>query len=245
MSLWLKQSTAVTLTIGPFVDTADGFTAKTALSLVQSSIRLSKNGGSYAQKNDSTSPAHQENGNYSCVLNTTDTGTLGVLRLHVNFTGALPVWLDMMVVPANVWDSMFGASTLNVNVSTIAANAITASAIATDAITAAKVADGTIDAATFAANAITSSVLATDSIGSAQLAASAGTEIAAAIKALVIETAGSYTVGQALSIMLAVLAGRTSSSGATISTPDGTSTRVAATIDGSNNRTSMSLTPSS
>src|SRR5215471_16380933 len=220
MSLWLKQSTAVTLTIGPFVDTADGFTAKTALSLVQSSIRLSKNGGSYAQKNDSTSPAHQENGNYSCVLNTTDTGTLGVLRLHVNFTGALPVWLDMMVVPANVWDSMFGASTLNV-------------------------ADSTIAAATFAANAITSSVLATDSIGSAQLAASAGTEIAAAIKALVIETAGSYTVGQALSIMLAVLAGRTSSSGATISTPDGTSTRVAATIDGSNNRTSMSLTPSS
>jgi hypothetical protein len=244
MSLWLKQSTAVTLTIGPFVSSSDGFTAQTGLSLVQASIRLIKNGAAYAQKGETTAPAHQENGNYSCLLNTTDTGTLGVLRLHVNFTGALPVWLDMMVVPANVWDSMFGASVLNVNVNTIAANAITASAIQADAITAAKIADGAIDANTFAAGAITSTTIATNAIDSAQLAAGAGTEIAAAVKALVVETAGSYTLGQALSIMLAVLAGRTSSAGATIATPDGSTTRVAATIDASNNRTGMTLTPS-
>src|SRR5262245_20067429 len=170
MSVWLKQSTAVTLTIGPFVSSSDGFTAQTALSLVQSSIRLSKNGAAYAQKGDTTAPAHQENGNYSCVLNTTDTGTLGVLRLHVNFTGALPVWLDMMVVPANIWDSFFGASTQNANVTAIAANAITASAIAADAITAAKVADGTIDAATFAAGAINAAAIAADAITAAKVA---------------------------------------------------------------------------
>src|SRR5262245_29833842 len=144
--LSLKQSTAVTLTIGPFVSSSDGFTAQTALSLVQSSIRLSKNGAAYAQKGDTTAPVHMENGRYSCVLNTTDTGTLGILQLHVNFTGALPVWLDMMVENANSWDSKYGAGTLNANVTTIAANAITASAIQADAITAAKIADGAIDA---------------------------------------------------------------------------------------------------
>jgi hypothetical protein len=389
--LWLKQSTAVTLSIGPFVSSSDGFTAQTGLALVQSSIRLSKNGAAYAQKGDSTAPAHQENGYYSCVLNTTDTGTLGVLRLAVNFTGALPVWLDCMVVTANIWDSHFGAGALSVTASAIAANAITASAIQADAITAAKIADGAIDAATFAAgainaaaiatdaitaakvadgtidantfaasaitataiaaNAITAAKIATDAIGAAQLAADAGaeiadavwdeatsghaiagstgklvsdiktetaslqadtdnlqtrlptalvsgridasvgamgadvvtaaaiangaidaatfaagaidstaiatdaissaqlsassvTEIAAAIKALVVETAGNYTLGQVLSLALAVLAGRSSASAGTYSTPDGSATRVAATVDASGNRTSMTLTPS-
>ena len=45
-------------------------------------------------------------------------------------------------------------------------------------------------------------------------------------------------------IILSVLAGVTSTSGATVSTPNGSATRVVATIDGSNNRTSMALTPS-
>ena len=57
-------------------------------------------------------------------LNATDTNTLGTLRVAVFETGALPVWQDFMVVPANVWDSMFGSSALNVNVSTISSAAV-------------------------------------------------------------------------------------------------------------------------
>lgn len=60
----------------------------------------------------------------------------------------------------------------------------------------------------------------------------------------VVESAGSYTVQQALSVMLAVLAGVTTSSGATIKTPDGSATRVTATINGSDERTAMTLSPS-
>lgn len=275
MTTWLKQSTSVTLIFGPMVSATDGVTPQTAMSIPQAEVRLSKNGGAYAQKNDATAAAHTEEGNYTVVLNATDTGTLGVMRASIYVAGALPAWRDFMIVPANVYDSMFGASKLLVSVNDLqagaitaagiasgaltaaafAANAITAAAIAADAITAAKVADGTIDAATFAAgainaaaiatDAITSAKIATDSIGAAELAADAATEIANAVKAAVVETAGSYTLQQALSIMLAVLAGRTSSSGATMSTPDGSATRVAATIDGSNNRTAMALTPSS
>lgn len=66
-----------------------------------------------------------------------------------------------------------------------------------------------------------------------------------AIMAKVIESAGSYTAQQALSIILAAVAGQTASSGATFKTPDGSLTRIAGTVDGSNNRTAVTLTPSS
>lgn len=59
----------------------------------------------------------------------------------------------------------------------------------------------------------------------------------------VIEAQGSYTLKQALSIILSVLAGVTANNGATFKTADGAATRVAATISGSN-RTNMTLTPS-
>lgn len=94
------------------------------------------------------------------------------------------------------------------------------------------------------ADVLTAEAIAADAIGASELAADAATEIAAAIKALVIETNGSVTFGQAMSVMLAVLSGITANGGNTFKDPSGTSTRVTATTDGSNNRTAMSLTPS-
>lgn len=68
--------------------------------------------------------------------------------------------------------------------------------------------------------------------------------VVAAAKAMVVEAQGEITLGQAMSILLSVLAGVTADSGATLKTPDGAATRVAATIDGSQNRTAITLTPS-
>lgn len=109
MPAWLKQSTAVDIALGPFVDATDGVTAETALTLSQADIRLKKNAGAWAQKNDATSAAHEENGWYECELDATDTNTLGILIVAVNETGALPVWREFMVVPANVYDSLVSA----------------------------------------------------------------------------------------------------------------------------------------
>jgi hypothetical protein len=61
----------------------------------------------------------------------------------------------------------------------------------------------------------------------------------------VIETQGSITVQQALSTMLAALAGVTSSNGSVIASPNGGATRITATVTAANNRTAMTLTPSS
>jgi len=60
----------------------------------------------------------------------------------------------------------------------------------------------------------------------------------------VVEIEGSYTAQQVLSILLSFAAGQTTNSGTTLKTSDGAATRIAATIDGSNNRTTMTVTPS-
>lgn len=86
--------------------------------------------------------------------------------------------------------------------------------------------------------------LAADAVSAASLAADAGTEIANAVKATVVEAQGNYTLQQALSVILAVLAGQTADNGATLKTPNGAATRVTATIDENNNRTAMTLAPS-
>lgn len=152
---WLKQSTAVTLKIGPFVDENDGKTAETGLTVSRADVRLSKNGGNMAQKNEATSCTHDEIGVYDCPVDTTDTNTLGRLDLFVHESGALPVYHSFMVVPANVWDSLFGADALQVHANEITAGLITAAAIATGAIDAdalaadavAELADGVWDEA--------------------------------------------------------------------------------------------------
>lgn len=131
--------------IGPFLDATDAVTAETGLTITQPDIRLKKNGGAWAQKNAAQTLSHEENGYYEVTLDATDTDTLGLLRLAVAESGALPIWEDFMVMPANVWDSLFGADKLQVHADEITNGLITAAAIAT----------GAIDADAIAADAVT------------------------------------------------------------------------------------------
>jgi len=109
----LKQSTACTITLGPFLDETDGKTAETGLTISQADVRLRKNGGAAAQANESTSATHDENGYYSKPLNTTDTNTAGRLLVSVSESGALPVWHEFIVLPADLYDTVFGGSFLS------------------------------------------------------------------------------------------------------------------------------------
>ena len=112
---FLKQSTAVTVLIGPFVDETDGYSDEGGLTISQADVRLSKNGANMAQKNDATACTHDELGMYTCPLDTTDTDTLGILQLIVHESGARTVAMWFMVQPANVWDSLYGADALQVD----------------------------------------------------------------------------------------------------------------------------------
>lgn len=121
----LKQSTAATPGIGPFVDTAGA--AATGLTLTQSDIQISKGGSTtYGSKNDSTSATHRSGGVYTVPLDATDTGTLGTLTICVNKTGALPLRDVWTVVPANVFDSL--VSTDKLQVDAVELNSVAASA---------------------------------------------------------------------------------------------------------------------
>jgi hypothetical protein len=127
MALFLKQSTSVDVPIGPFVDATDGVTAETALTITQPDIRLKKNGGAWAQKNAAQTLSHEENGWYEVTLDATDTNTLGLLKLAVHESGALPVFHDFMVLPANVYDSLVSGSD-NLQVDTIQVSGTTQTA---------------------------------------------------------------------------------------------------------------------
>jgi len=99
---------------------------------------------------------------------------------------------------------------------------------------------GAIAAASIAANAITAAKIAADAIGASQLATDAVTEI----WAKVIETNGSITAQQGMSLILAAVAGVTTDLGATLKDPSGTTTRISATINNFQERTAMTVTPS-
>src|SRR3990172_7508217 len=122
--MWLKQSTSVVISFGPFVDKTDGVTLEvglvSALDHASTGIFLSKNGGALTIRNATvTASTYDAYGNYRVTLNTTDTGTLGTLRVQFSEAATcLPVWQDFMVVPANVYDSIIGGSD-NLQVDTI------------------------------------------------------------------------------------------------------------------------------
>jgi hypothetical protein len=107
----LKQSTAVTILLGPFVDETDGKTAETGLTITSSDVQVWKQGGtSLAAKNDATSATHRGIGYYTVPLDATDTNTLGQFTVAVHESGALPVRHDFYVVPDHVYDGMIAGS---------------------------------------------------------------------------------------------------------------------------------------
>ncbi|HUV95809.1 MAG TPA: hypothetical protein VMX14_13420 [Anaerolineae bacterium] len=150
--LFLREDTVVTVMIGPFLDSTDGVTAEIALTIDQGDVHLSKNGGAFENKNEATACTHdaEHNGWYTCPLDATDTNTAGVLILAVNEAGALPVWVEFMIMPQQVWDSLFSTDKLQVHAAEITDGLITAAAIA----------DAAIDIATFAADVGTTAVAA-------------------------------------------------------------------------------------
>ncbi|MCW5876472.1 MAG: hypothetical protein KIS85_06275 [Anaerolineales bacterium] len=106
---YLKQSTAATLQVGPFVDAADGVTPEEALT---PAFDLAKGGGSFAARSASASPEHDEDGWYQVELDETDTSTLGELILKSQHEDHLPVVHHYTVLAAQVYDALVAGTDL-------------------------------------------------------------------------------------------------------------------------------------
>ena len=116
----LRQSTARTIIIGPFLDDTDGKTPETAVDVTtincdlykgstKSDLSLTASGGD----NDCV---HVANGYYSLELTTGNSDTLANGKLSFNVSGAMPFWEDLKVVTANYWDSKYSTDKLEVDV---------------------------------------------------------------------------------------------------------------------------------
>jgi hypothetical protein len=130
MAIKLRQSTASQeIPLGTFVSTADGFTTMTALSIANTDIKLWFNGATTLASKNSGGATHIAGGNYYCVLDATDTATLGPMKVTVNMAGALPLSVMCEVQAANVYDSLVGGSdALQIDAIQFAGQTITAAA---------------------------------------------------------------------------------------------------------------------
>lgn len=229
MTTFLKQSTASTIILGPFVDETDGRTAESALTISQADIRLSKNSAAFAQTNNSAGATHMENGYYSIPLDATDSNTVGRLRVAVNESGALPVWRDFMVLAASVYDAIFGSTAL----STLDAAGVR---------TAVGLASANLD--TQIGDLPTNAELATSQAASddATLAAIAALNDITVAELLDAVVEGSTTLEGALRLMLSILTGEVTGGGTTTITYrdiGDTKNRVVFTVDASGNRSAV------
>lgn len=114
--MFLKQSTSVVISFGPFVDKTDGVTLETglvsALDHGTTGIMLSKNGGTLTIRHATvTATTYDAHGNYKVTLDTTDTNTLGsLLVMYTDPATCLAVWKECTVLSANVYDSVVGGT---------------------------------------------------------------------------------------------------------------------------------------
>ena len=243
MTQWLRESTAATLVLGPMVDQTDGFTAETGLTITQADVRLSKGGGDFAQVSTTATLVHDEFGWYPCGLATTDTNTLGRLTVAVHESGARPVVRECMIVPANVWDSLFSTDKLEVDVTQISGDA-TAPANLELMYDGTGYAGGTqkigVDVVKVSGDATAPANLEAMFDGTGYIGGSLKLRTDSSYATI----EGSYTLKSLLRLMASVLFGKLSGGGTVTATfrdtADGTN-RVVATIDADGNRTTVVL----
>ncbi len=117
MTIPLRQSTASQeIPLGYFVDSTDGDSAETGLTIANTDIKIWKNGATTLANKNSGGATHISGGIYYCVLDATDTNTLGGLVVFVHVSGALCFKQDCCVWVPQVYDSMFGTDKLDVAV---------------------------------------------------------------------------------------------------------------------------------
>lgn len=251
----LKQSTAATIKLGPFVDDTDGKTVEDGLTISQADIRLSKNGGDIAQTNDATGATHDELGYYNVPLDATDTNTLGRLLVAVHESGALPVWQEYLVVTANVYDTLCSTDSFDVNVTSLADDVITAAKFDESTAYPLKSADtGASAVARVGADSDTLETLS-DQLDAAATASALSMldgkidTIDTKVSAIDTDTIMSFmidgfTFEQIVQIMASVLAGKLTRSGDTLTFRDlaDTVNRVVAKTDANKQRTTMTYT---
>ena len=127
---FLRQSTASQeVLLGPFVDSTDGNTEETALTIANTDIKLWKTGATTLANKNSGGATHISNGEYYAVLDATDTDTIGPMVIRVHVAGALAVRLFCTVLDEAVYDVLFGTVAPATATNITAATGVTLAAV--------------------------------------------------------------------------------------------------------------------
>ena len=99
--------------LGPFLDSTDGITAETGLTITEAEVFFKRKGSTtFVDKSDATSCTHRADGWYTCPLDATDTSVEGNLIVQVTETGAIPVWRECLVVGNSYYDLVDATTSL-------------------------------------------------------------------------------------------------------------------------------------
>lgn len=127
---FLRQSTASQeVLLGPFVDSTDGNTEETALTIANTDIKIWKTGATTLANKTSGGATHISNGEYYAVLDATDTDTIGPMIIRVHVAGALAVRLFCTVLDEAVYDVLFGTVAPATATNITAATGVTLAAV--------------------------------------------------------------------------------------------------------------------
>jgi len=118
--LLAKQSTALTLVVGPILDS----TGAEYASAVIGDLSISKNGGTLTALASAASLTVIANGQYILVLTTGNTDTLGAFQITCNKSTYQMPMIERQVVPATVYDAIVTNAT-NTNGGLLAASTAT------------------------------------------------------------------------------------------------------------------------
>jgi hypothetical protein len=109
MAIDLRQSTASQeIPLGIFVDSLDGNTEEASLTINNTDIKIWKTGATTLASKNSGGATYISNGIYYCVLDATDTDTIGPLIVFVHVSGALAVRVECNVLDEAVYDVKYG-----------------------------------------------------------------------------------------------------------------------------------------
>jgi hypothetical protein len=130
---WLRTNTATRITVGPFLDKTDGVTPETGLAVANCkltlvvdvagipSLVLDTAPTAMGGDNDMVHVANDDAGYYDLELTAANVNFLGRAKLAITDpTTHCPVFHEFMIVPQNVWDSMFGTEKLEVKLGNVA-----------------------------------------------------------------------------------------------------------------------------
>lgn len=141
--LILKQSTAIDIRMGPFVDATDGVTPETGITLgaADQAEVLKANGAATVAMAGTFAAVTGSDGWYDYTASTSDTNTVGEVVFVVQDSSAcLPVFVRGFVLEEAIYDSLFGASAngfnssgvVNANVTQISGDATAATNLEAD-----------------------------------------------------------------------------------------------------------------